>query len=168
VNVRPANAPPPPIRSRRRDSGNTLVPPTSLRDGQIDQAILAPRPDPRRQTRAPRLVMSVSQFVIGAGHRLRAIRVSCPHRITPPENLNLGKESNCTIYAIYFQKTGVGRRSTGKNSLKIIIAPWILWIIAITSRAATPKTAHLLGNLKIFKNENWTTSDRKFRWERPG
>jgi len=45
-----------------------------------------------------------------------------PHRITPSQNLNLGRDSTCTIFAIFLQKTRVGRGSPGKNSLKIKIA----------------------------------------------
>src|SRR5450756_2196520 len=54
-----------------------------------------------------------------------------PCSTTPLENLNLGRDSNCTIYAIYFHFSGVGRGSDPKNSLKTIITPWLLWIIGV-------------------------------------
>src|SRR5450756_1638584 len=65
---------------------------------------------------------------------IRHFCLSSPDRITPFQNLNLGRDSNCTIFAIYFQKTGVGRGSPGKNPLKIIITPWILGIFAVMRR----------------------------------
>jgi hypothetical protein len=93
-------------------------------------------------------------------------RLSSLRSTTDPENLNLGGGSNCTIYAIYFHFSGVGRGSDRKNSLKIRITQQMLIIIAIVTTAVTPKTADLLGNWKIC--ENWTASDRKFRRERQG
>jgi hypothetical protein len=50
------------------------------------------------------------------------------------------------IYAIYFQKPGVGRGSDQKNPQGIVIALWILTISGATKNAAGSKCADLQGN----------------------
>src|SRR5882724_693822 len=57
------------------------------------------------------------------------------------------------IYAIFLQKTGVGRGSTGKNPVKMEIAMWILGIIGALKKEPVAKLAVLLGNLKILKSK---------------
>ncbi|HSY19038.1 MAG TPA: hypothetical protein VK815_11915 [Candidatus Acidoferrales bacterium] len=58
------------------------------------------------------------------------------------------------IYAIYFQKTRVGRGSNPENSLKIIIALKKLMTIGVLKMADSPKYADLLGNLRFFEIKN--------------
>jgi len=57
----------------------------------------------------------------------------------------------------------VGRGSDLKNSLKIKITPWLLGIIGVKETVTGCKTVHLLGNLRIFENENWTAGARRLR-----
>src|SRR5450756_743280 len=101
-------------------------------------------------------------------HSSFEFRHSRPHRITPLENLNLGRDSNCTIYAIYFHFSGVGRGSARKNSLKIRIAPWILGINGVSKNAAGSKSADLQGNCEIFENEKMRAeAEFNHGWTRP-
>ena len=76
------------------------------------------------------------QFAARPFHPSYGFRLSHSHRITPPQNLNLGRGSNCTIFAIFLQKTRVGRGAPGKNSLKITITAWILTITGATKNVA--------------------------------
>ena len=110
--------------------------------------------------------LDVGAWTLGAFQLPRArpspffMQLAChtPDRITAPENLNFSRECRMQIYAIYFQKTGVGRGSARKNSLKNRIAPWLLMIIGITRRVARHKMRIFWGIEGFLKMEIQPTS----------